>query len=154
MEIRFLGHSAFELTHDGVTVLIDPFLTGNPKAAASADQVAADAILVTHGHGDHLGDTVAIAKRTGASVVAIVELAQELAGDGVEDVRDPNLGGTVTFEISVPGGGTFVVPGKESGLIVCPNGQPYGGCAGFTKPLKCGDGGDESYPIIWGNVPL
>ena len=98
MEIRFLGHSAFELTHDGVTVLIDPFLTGNPKAAASADEVAADAILVTHGHGDHLGDTVAIAKRTGAHVVAIVEIAGELAGAGVENLHDPNLGGTVTFD--------------------------------------------------------
>ena len=50
------------------TVLIDPFLTGNPKAAASADEVEADAILLTHGHGDHLGDTVDIAKRTGATV--------------------------------------------------------------------------------------
>ena len=98
MDIRFLGHSAFGLTHDGVTVLIDPFLTGNPKAAASADEVAADAIIVTHGHGDHIGDTVAIAKRTGASVVAIVEIAQELAADGVADVRDPNLGGTVSFD--------------------------------------------------------
>jgi L-ascorbate metabolism protein UlaG (beta-lactamase superfamily) len=79
-------------------VLIDPFLTGNPKAAASADEVAADAILVTHGHGDHLGDTVAIAKRTGAHVVAIVEIAGELAGAGVENLHDPNLGGTVTFD--------------------------------------------------------
>jgi L-ascorbate metabolism protein UlaG (beta-lactamase superfamily) len=98
MEIRFLGHSAFELTHDGVSVLIDPFLTGNPKAAASADEVAAAAILVTHGHGDHLGDTVAIAKRTGAHVVAIVEIADELAGEGLENVHDPNLGGTVSFD--------------------------------------------------------
>jgi len=97
MEIRYLGHSAFELTHEGVTVLIDPFLTGNPKAAASAEEVAADAILVTHGHGDHIGDTVAIAKRTGADVVAIVEIAEELRGEGLEKVHDPNLGGTISF---------------------------------------------------------
>ena len=97
MEIRFLGHAAFELEHDGVTVLIGPFLTGNPKAAAGAEEVAADAILLTHGHGDHLGDTVAIAKRTGASVLAIVEIAEELRGDGLENVHDPNLGGTVSF---------------------------------------------------------
>jgi L-ascorbate metabolism protein UlaG (beta-lactamase superfamily) len=97
MEIRFLGHAAFELKHDGVSVLIDPFLTGNPKAAASAEEVAADAILLTHGHGDHIGDTVAIAKRTGASVLAIVEIAEELRGDGLENVHDPNLGGTVSF---------------------------------------------------------
>lgn len=97
MEIRWLGHSAFALEHDGVTVLIDPFLTGNPKAAAQADDVAADAILLTHGHGDHVGDTVAIAKRTGAPVVAIVEMANELSEDLGADhpVLDPNIGGTV-----------------------------------------------------------
>ncbi len=98
MEIRFLGHSAFELTHDGVTLLIDPFLTGNPKAAATAEEVAADAVLVTHGHGDHVGDTVAIGKRTGANVLAIVEIANEFRADGLEKVHDPNLGGTIDFD--------------------------------------------------------
>jgi L-ascorbate metabolism protein UlaG (beta-lactamase superfamily) len=95
MEIRFLGHAAFELTDGDTTVLIDPFLTGNPKAAVTADEVGADAILLTHGHIDHFGDTVAIAKRTGADVVAIVEIARELSGEGLEKVHDPNLGGTV-----------------------------------------------------------
>ena len=93
MDIRFLGHAAFALEHDGKTILIDPFLTGNPKAAATADEVAADAIFLTHGHADHIGDTVAIAKRTGAPVVAIVELAGEIGEEGV-DVIDPNIGGT------------------------------------------------------------
>ena len=71
MELRFLGHSAFALSDGGTTVLVDPFLTGNPRAAASADELDATTILLTHGHADHLGDTVAIAKRTGATVVAI-----------------------------------------------------------------------------------
>jgi L-ascorbate metabolism protein UlaG (beta-lactamase superfamily) len=97
MDIRFLGHAAFALEHDGKTVLIDPFLTGNPKAAASADEVSADAILLTHGHGDHYGDTVDIAKRTGAPVVAIVEIAGEIAEEGVETFN-PNIGGTVEFD--------------------------------------------------------
>jgi L-ascorbate metabolism protein UlaG (beta-lactamase superfamily) len=97
MELRFLGHSAFALSDGGATVLVDPFLTGNPRAAASADELDATAILLTHGHRDHLGDTVAIAKRTGATVVAIVELANEIGAQGV-DVRDPNLGGTETFD--------------------------------------------------------
>jgi L-ascorbate metabolism protein UlaG (beta-lactamase superfamily) len=97
MEVRFLGHAAFELADGDTTVLIDPYLSGNPKAAISADDAAATAILLTHGHGDHIGDTVAIAKRTGAPVVAIVEIANELGEEGV-DVRDPNMGGTVKFE--------------------------------------------------------
>jgi L-ascorbate metabolism protein UlaG (beta-lactamase superfamily) len=71
MDIRFLGHACFSLEHDGTTVLVDPFLTGNPKAAAQAADVAADVILLTHGHADHIGDTVDIAKRTDAPVVAM-----------------------------------------------------------------------------------
>jgi L-ascorbate metabolism protein UlaG (beta-lactamase superfamily) len=94
MQITFLGHAAFALEHDGKTVLVDPFLTGNPKASAAAGEVAADAIFLTHGHSDHLGDTVDIAKRTGATVVAIVELAAELRESGVENIIDPNIGGT------------------------------------------------------------
>jgi L-ascorbate metabolism protein UlaG (beta-lactamase superfamily) len=126
MKITFLGHAAFALEHDGKTVLIDPFLTGNPKAAAKADDVAADAIFITHGHGDHVGDTVDIAKRTGAPVVAIVELADEL-GKSVENVYDPNLGGTVDLDwVSVrlvpawhtgtsPSGNTIATP---AGLVI------------------------------------
>jgi L-ascorbate metabolism protein UlaG (beta-lactamase superfamily) len=97
MRIRFLGHACFELTEGERTVLIDPFLTGNPKAAIAAEDAAATHILLTHGHADHLGDTVSIAKRTGAPVVAITELAGELEQEGLE-VHNPNLGGTVTFE--------------------------------------------------------
>jgi L-ascorbate metabolism protein UlaG (beta-lactamase superfamily) len=98
VDIRFLGHAAFELSDGGTTVLIDPFLTGNPKAAVAAEDISADAILLTHGHADHIGDTVSIAARTGAEVLAIVELANELSQDGVSKAHDPNLGGTVNFD--------------------------------------------------------
>jgi L-ascorbate metabolism protein UlaG (beta-lactamase superfamily) len=97
MDIRFLGHSAFELTDGDHRILIDPFITGNPKAAVSADELEPTTILLTHGHADHFGDTVDIAKRTGAPVLAIVELAGEIAEEGIE-TYDPNLGGTVTFD--------------------------------------------------------
>lgn len=128
MSIRYLGHAAFELSGAGTTVLIDPFLTGNPKAAVAADDLAPDVILLTHGHGDHLGDTIDIAARTGATVVAIVELASEIARnlpDG-HDVRDPNLGGTVTFDWGwvrlVPAWHTAVSPSgtahMPAGLVI------------------------------------
>jgi L-ascorbate metabolism protein UlaG (beta-lactamase superfamily) len=126
MEIKYLGHSAFALAEGDTTVLIDPFLTGNPKAAASADEVEASTILLTHGHSDHYGDTVAIAKRTGAPVVAIVELAGEIAGklDDGHDVRDPNLGGTVEFDWGsvrlVPAWHTSTTP---DGLVNTPAGM-------------------------------
>jgi L-ascorbate metabolism protein UlaG (beta-lactamase superfamily) len=97
MDIRFLGHAAFELSEGDTRILIDPFLTGNPKAAVSADEVNPTHLFLTHGHADHFGDTVEIAKRTGAQVVAITEIAGELQEDGVENVSDPNMGGTVDF---------------------------------------------------------
>lgn len=126
MQIRFLGHAAFELTDGDTSVLIDPFLTGNPKAAASPDELSPDAILLTHGHGDHIGDTVALAKRTGAQVVAIVEIANELGEEGLENVHDPNIGGTVELEWGsvklVPAWHTSTTPkgtvNTPAGLIV------------------------------------
>src|SRR5918994_389887 len=98
MEIRFLGQSCVELTEGETRVLVDPFLTGNPKAAVAADEVEPTHILLTHGHADHYGDTVDIAKRTGAPVLAIVEIANELSELGVGEVLDPNFGGTVQFD--------------------------------------------------------
>jgi L-ascorbate metabolism protein UlaG (beta-lactamase superfamily) len=111
MDIRFLGHACFELTDGNTRVLVDPFLTGNPKAAADASELEPTHIFLTHGHADHIGDTVDIAKRTGAEVVAIVEVANELSEDGVENVNDPNIGGTVEFS----GGWVRLVPAWHTG---------------------------------------
>jgi L-ascorbate metabolism protein UlaG (beta-lactamase superfamily) len=97
MNVRFLGHACFALSDGETTVLIDPFLTGNPKAAASADAVQATTILLTHGHADHYGDVIEIAKRTGSPVVAITELAGEIAEQDLETIN-PNLGGTVELD--------------------------------------------------------
>ncbi len=119
MDLRFLGQSCFEISAGGTRLLVDPFLTGNPLAAASADEVDPTHILLTHGHADHLGDTVDIAKRTGAQVIAIVELANEIGGAGVETVVDPNLGGTVEFD----GGWVRLVPAWHT--AVSPDGTPH-----------------------------
>jgi L-ascorbate metabolism protein UlaG (beta-lactamase superfamily) len=106
VDIRFLGHSCFELSDGDSRVLVDPFLTGNPKAAVEASEVEPTHIFLTHGHADHWGDVVDIAKRTGAPCVAIAEISGELGDHGVENTTDPNLGGTVEFE----GGWVRLVP--------------------------------------------
>jgi L-ascorbate metabolism protein UlaG (beta-lactamase superfamily) len=118
-DIRWLGHSCFHLSGGGGDVLIDPFLTGNPKAAAQASEVTADVILLTHGHADHLGDTADIAKRTGATVVAITELAGEFTQNGLENVRDPNIGGTEKFDW----GWVKLTPAVHT--AVSPSGTPH-----------------------------
>ena len=123
MEIRFLGQSAVELSEGDTRILVDPFITGNPKATVAADDLEPTHILLTHGHADHYGDTVAIAQRTGAPVLAIVEIANELSEAGVETVHDPNLGGTVAFDWGwvklVPAWHTSTTP---SGTVCTPAG--------------------------------
>ncbi len=93
MKITWFGHAAF-LLEGSMKVLIDPFLTGNPLAPVKPEDVKADYIVVTHGHGDHLGDTVEIAKRNDAPVICIHELSRVLAKQGVETIG-MNMGGTV-----------------------------------------------------------
>lgn len=128
MELTYLGHSAFLLQAEGKTVAIDPFLTGNSTAVQSADTINPGTILLTHAHNDHLGDTVVIAKRTGAKVIATYELGTWLSQQGVENATPANHGGTVAFEGGtvklVPAwhtssyGEEFVAPGVPAGLVV------------------------------------
>jgi L-ascorbate metabolism protein UlaG (beta-lactamase superfamily) len=95
--LTWLGHASFRLdTADGTRIYVDPFLNGNPKCPENEQTPErVDVIAITHGHGDHVGDAVALAKKHGATVVAPVELADWLSGkQGVENVRDPNKGGT------------------------------------------------------------
>lgn len=96
MKIQWLGHSAF-LLHGKNKVLIDPFLTGNPKAAARPEEIDCDIICVTHGHLDHLGDAVAIARRTGAEVACIVEMSLYLEKCSVK-ATGFNIGGTARIK--------------------------------------------------------
>ena len=99
MQIRYLAHATFELSEGDARILVDPFLApNNPKATVSADDVDPTHILLTHGHVDHVADAVTVAKRTGAHCVAIVELATWLGDQGIENVSDPNIGGTVEFD--------------------------------------------------------
>lgn len=95
MELKFLGHACFFLDDGTCKILTDPFLSGNPLAAVSADEVSADMIFVTHGHSDHVGDSVDIAKRCGADICCSVDLANGLfSSTGVSTIVG-NLGGWI-----------------------------------------------------------
>lgn len=96
--LRWLGHACLLFESDGRHILVDPFLTGNPAAADKADQVPADFILVSHGHSDHVGDTTAIARRTGATVVANFEISQWFGKkQGLTKVHPQHIGGGHVF---------------------------------------------------------
>src|SRR5690625_2582133 len=97
MEISYHGHSTVRVKTNEHTILIDPFITGNKLSDLDPETVEADFILLTHGHNDHVGDTVAIAKRTGAMVVALNELAVYLGRQGIE-THPMNIGGAFEFE--------------------------------------------------------
>jgi L-ascorbate metabolism protein UlaG (beta-lactamase superfamily) len=95
LSITFLGHAGF-LFDDGTKKLaVDPFLTENPIAVHSADDIEADYIALTHGHFDHISDTPTIAKRTGATVIGSFEIANYLGEQGIEQVEPGNPGGTI-----------------------------------------------------------
>jgi L-ascorbate metabolism protein UlaG (beta-lactamase superfamily) len=131
--LTYLGHSAFLVTTPAGDILIDPFLSGNPQSSASPDSVNPAYILVTHGHVDHVGDTVAIAQRTGATVVAPAELASYIGSKGVANVYPMHIGGNHTFPFgelfltqalhgsSVRENGQVIYTGNPCGFIIKTN---------------------------------
>jgi L-ascorbate metabolism protein UlaG (beta-lactamase superfamily) len=142
MEIKFHGHSCFELSDGGTTVLVDPFLKpNNPAAIHAAEEVEPTHIALSHGHVDHMADAVPVATRTGAHCIAMVELAEWLKGQGVEQVSDPNLGGTVEFEWGyvslVPAWHTNTLPGNAESPYSSEHGIVIGPAAGLV--IKLGD---------------
>ncbi len=93
LTLTWYGHATLGLETGGYRILVDPYFDENPLATRTADQMAADFILVTHGHNDHVGDTIAIARRTGALVISNYEVAEWLENKGVEKVHAQHLGG-------------------------------------------------------------
>jgi L-ascorbate metabolism protein UlaG (beta-lactamase superfamily) len=126
MKITWHGHSAFEL-QDSLITLIDPFFTGNKMADITSDDVDPDVIVVTHGHADHLGDTLTIARRTGCKVVAINELAKYLQTKGVE-AHGGNIGGTIDLGVKY----TFVPAVHSNGIDEAGFGWDAGSPAGIV----------------------
>src|SRR4051794_9807097 len=133
--VRWLGHACLLIESDGRNVLIDPFLTGNPRAAASADEVPADLILISHGHGDHVGDAVAIARRTGATVLTNYEISQWLQAPerGLTDVQGLQHGGGWMFDSLVRVKLTLAFHGSA-----LPDGSNGGNPCGFLLSFRDG----------------
>jgi L-ascorbate metabolism protein UlaG (beta-lactamase superfamily) len=137
VRLRFLGHAALLLEGDGQSVLIDPFLTGNPTAVVGADQVQADLILVSHGHGDHVGDALGISRRTGAVVATNFEigewLQQPAQGLSAAKVRGLQHGGSFVFNQVVRVKLTLAFHGS-----MLPDGSNGGNPCGFVVTFSDG----------------
>ena len=131
VKLTWFGHAALGVETGGYNLLVDPFLSDCPTAAVSADKVAADYILLSHGHGDHVGDTVAIAKRTGATVITNAEIAGWISKKGLK-AHAQHLGGGYHHPFGYLKL-TFAIHG--SGL---PDGSYGGNPAGFLLTSKDG----------------
>lgn len=139
MILTWLGHSAFRLETGSSVVMIDPFLTGNAtfeKSGLSLEEASAGAthVVLSHGHDDHVGDTVTICRSTGAKLVTVFELAMFLNGQGIENVDPANPGGTVDqgdFDVS------FVQANHSSSTII--DGRPVYLGAACGLVLRMGD---------------
>src|SRR5690606_24829064 len=124
ISLTWHGHATFSLNINGTRIVVDPFFAGNnPSAKTPVDAVAADFILQTHGHGDHIADTVALARRTGATVIANFEICNWIGAKGHEKVHAMNTGGGYNF----PFGRVKMTPALHSSGL--PDGS-YGGDPG------------------------
>lgn len=130
--VCWLGHACLLFESDGQHVLIDPFLTGNPTAPRKAAEVPAHTILVSHGHGDHVGDTIDIANRTGAVVVSNYEIGQWLQTKGLQNVHGMQHGGGHTF----PFGRVKLTLAFHGSVL--PDGTYGGNPCGFLLTFKDG----------------
>ena len=126
MQLTYFGHASFLATIGGVRVLFDPFISPNPLAKdINVNAIEADYILVSHGHGDHIADAEAIAKRIGATIVAIAEVAGYFGAKGIE-VIGANLGG----KVKLPFGTVHFVAAAHSSSF--PDGSYAGVPVGFV----------------------
>src|SRR4249920_2346426 len=130
--ISWLGHSCLLLDTGGYKVLVDPFLTGNPAATMKAENAQADFILISHGHGDHVGDTIDIAKRTGAMVLANYEISEWLQKKGLPKVHGMQIGGGHGF----PFGRVKLTQAFHGSML--PDGSNGGNPCGFILYLNDG----------------
>jgi len=93
IKYTWYGHGTHGIETGGYKIIVDPFFTDNPSASSTADEIQADFIVVSHGHGDHIGDAISIAKRTGAQVISNFEIINWLSDQGLENLHPQHIGG-------------------------------------------------------------
>jgi len=139
MKVTWFGHSAFRVETGDAVIMIDPFLSGNPTWEGSVEEASAGAthVVLTHGHADHIGDTVEICKATGALLIANFEICNYLAAQGVEHISPGNHGGQQRYDdFSV----AFVQAWHSSADIVDGNLIYLGNPAGIVVTSKAEPG--------------
>jgi L-ascorbate metabolism protein UlaG (beta-lactamase superfamily) len=151
MKFTYYGHSCFAIEVSGKKLLFDPFITGNPLAKDKIDinSIEADYILVSHGHGDHVGDLIAIAKRTGATVIAAYEIVNWLNAQGIDHCHPMNFG-PYNFEF----GELRFTPAAHSSAL--PDGSYGGNPGGFllrTAEGNCYYSGDTCLTMDMQLIP-
>ncbi len=134
-KLTWHGHATCSIeTDDGTHLVIDPFFGDNPLADVSVDDVEADYILISHGHGDHIGDAIPLAERTGATIIATFEICNYMEDEGLT-ASPHHIGGGVHY----PFGYVKLTPALHGGIVELPGGEAYTSIpAGFLINFKSG----------------
>ena len=166
MQISYHGHSIVKIKTGDYTILIDPFITGNKLTDLTVEDEKPDVILLTHGHNDHVGDTVAIAKASDALVVAPNELAVYLGWQGVK-THGMNIGGACKFDFGTvkftqafhsssytTEDNEIIYTGMPAGILFTAEGENHLSCRGYIDIRGYGDDWEDVIQSMWRSYRL